>query len=96
MAKLTEKYDVVNYLASPEDIALYLDAIMEEGDSQLLLSALGDVVRATRNISQFSRDTGLSRETLYHSLSKEGNPKYSSLQSILGSLGLGLSVKSIR
>ncbi|MES9905567.1 MAG: addiction module antidote protein [Sedimenticola sp.] len=64
-------------------------------DSQLLLVALGDVVRATKNIAEFSREVGVSRETLYKALSKNGNPRYSSLTGILHSLGLGLSARPL-
>lgn len=95
MPKRYKVYDTAEHLQTPEDIRLYLDAVMEEEDPQLLLAALGDVVRATKNIAELSREVGVSRETLYKALSKDGNPRYSSLTGILHSLGLGLSVRSL-
>jgi len=91
-----ENFDAADYLQTPEDIALYLEDIMQDDDPQLLLEALGDVIRASRNISELSRETGISRETLYKSMSKEGNPKYSNLVSVLHSLGLSLTVKPMQ
>jgi len=97
MPKRYKVFDPINYLNTSEDLALYIEAAMEESDDpKYLLSVLGDVIKASRKISEFSRETGLSREALYKALSKEGNPKYSSLVSVLHSLGLELSVKPMQ
>jgi len=45
------RYDVVNYLQTEDDIAAYLDAVMEDGDPALIASALGDVARARAQIA---------------------------------------------
>ena len=95
MPKRYKIFDGVDHLKTPEDIALYLEAVMEEDDPQFLLAALGDVMRATQNVAQVSRDTGVSRETLYKSISAEGNPRFSSLIAVLKSMGLGLSVRPL-
>ena len=94
MPKRYKAYDAAEYLNTPAEIAYYIEAAMEESDDpKFLLAVLGDVVKASQNISEFSRETGVSRETLYKSLSEEGNPRYSSLNSILHTLGLALSVR---
>lgn len=54
-------YDTADYLQTEEDIAAYLDAVMEENDPALLAAALGDIARA-RNMSQLAKDVGMSRE----------------------------------
>ncbi|MES9883381.1 MAG: addiction module antidote protein [Sedimenticola sp.] len=95
MPKRYKVYETAEHLQTPEDIQLYLEAVMEEEDPQLLLMALGDVVKATKNIAELSREIGVSRETLYKALSEEGNPRFSSLTGILHSLGLGLSVRPL-
>ena len=96
MPKRSKVWDAADYLNSPEDIALYLEDIMEDEDPELLLSALGDVIRASKNISELSRKTGISRETLYKSLTENGNLRYSNLVSVLHSLELRLTVKPLR
>jgi len=40
------KWDVVDHLQTDEDMALYLEACLEEGDPVLIVAALGDIARA--------------------------------------------------
>ncbi|MCA1805856.1 MAG: putative addiction module antidote protein [Xanthomonadaceae bacterium] len=89
----TTPYDPVDYLESPEDIAEYLNAAIEDGNEQLMLAVMRDVVRAMMGMSELAQRTGLSREALYSTLSENGNPRLSSLVEILHALGLELSVR---
>ena len=74
MRKLTtRKYDIAERLKTPEEMALYLDACIAEGDAALIAKALGDIARA-KGMTQVARDTGLSRESLYKALSGERAP----------------------
>lgn len=84
------RYDAADYLKSEEDIAAYLEAAAEDGDTALIAAALGDVVRA-RNISQLARETGLTREGIYKALSGQGNPSFATIGKIAGALGLRIS-----
>lgn len=88
------KWDVAEHLNSPEEIALYLDACIEEdpGDGSLLRAALGDVARA-KGMSQLARDTGLAREGLYKALSADGNPEFATVYKVMRSLGLRLHLE---
>jgi probable addiction module antidote protein len=67
----------------------YLTAAFEEGGDVFLL-ALRDVVQAQGGMSQFSQMTKLNRENLYKMLSNKGNPRLSSIATILSRLGLEL------
>lgn len=87
----TRPWDPAEHLDTPEAIAAYLDAAMEEGDSALIAAALGDVARA-RGMTQMARDTGVTREALYRALSPDGNPEFSTVLKVVKSLGLRLSV----
>ncbi|SKA72358.1 probable addiction module antidote protein [Thiothrix eikelboomii] len=84
-------WDVVEHLSTPEDMQAYLDACMEEGDPALIAAALGDIARA-RGMSELARDTGLARESLYRSLSGQGNPEFSTILKVIDALGLRLCV----
>ncbi|WP_387468107.1 addiction module antidote protein [Photorhabdus sp. RM323S] len=53
------RYDTADYLQTEEDIAAYLEAVVEDGDPSLIAATLGDIARA-RNISQLARDVGMS------------------------------------
>ena len=87
----TRPFDAANYLNDEEAVAAYLAAVMEEGDPALLAGALGDIARA-RGMTQLAKDTGLSRESLYRSLSGERAPSSDTLFKVLKAMGLQLSV----
>lgn len=86
-------YNPVDYLTTPEDIAEYINAAIEDGNEPLMLAAIGDVARAIMGMTELSANTGISREALYNALSEDGNPRFSSLIEILHALDLELMVK---
>ena len=73
----TSRYDVTEHLRTPEDMAAYLEACLEEanGDAAFIAKALGDIARA-KGMSQVAREAGLSRESLYKALSGERIPGF--------------------
>jgi len=85
----TRPWDAAEHLETEEDMAAYLEAAFEEGDSSLIAAALGDIARA-KGMSQIARDTGLGRESLYKALSPEGNPEFATILKVVGALGLKL------
>jgi probable addiction module antidote protein len=95
MAKLKlSAWDSATHLKTDEDMALYLEACLEEGDPALITHALGVIARA-RGMAQLARDTGLSRESLYTALSAEGNPEFATVMKVLGALGFRLHAESM-
>lgn len=89
--KKAEKWDVVEYLETCEDIVDYLNAAFEEEDPTVATAAIGDVARA-RGMTALARDTGLTRDGLYKGLSKTGNPSFAMVSKVLHALGLKLDV----
>jgi probable addiction module antidote protein len=91
MAEKFTRWDPVDHLKTEEDMALYLDACLEEddGDGKLVRAALNDVARA-RGMSQLARDAGISREGLYKALSASGNPEFATVLKVIKALGLKL------
>ena len=85
----TRAWDAAEHLKSKDDMALYLQAALEEGDPGLVAAALGDIARA-KGMSQIARETGLGRESLYKALSPEGNPEFSTVLKVIKALGLQL------
>ena len=90
----TVKYNTSDYLNSPEEVAAYIEAVLEEDDPALLLMALRNVAESQGGVAMMAKQSGLSRESLYRTLSKNGNPKISTLMLIMKALGLHLSVKA--
>ena len=98
MAKLKlHKWDSAEHLNSDEDIALYLDACLEEAgdDPAFIAKALGTIARA-RGMSQLARETGLGRESLYKALSGEGNPSFATILKVIHALGVKLHAETAR
>lgn len=87
----TRKWDPVEHLGTPERIAGYLDAALEDGDPEMVTAALGDIARAT-GMSKVAEAAGLGRESLYKSLSREGNPELATVLRVVHALGLRLHV----
>ncbi len=93
MAIQTTPWDSAELLDSPAAVAAYIEAALEEGDAQLLTHALGVAARA-KGMSKVATEAGVTREALYKALSKEGDPRLSTLLGVLGALGLRLEVKA--
>ena len=93
----TSRYDVAEHLRTPEEMAAYLEAYLEEanGDATLIAKALGDIARA-KGMSQVAREAGLSRESLYKALSGERAPSFDTILKVIGALGLKLHAEAIQ
>ena len=96
---MTEKftrYDSAEYLKTEDDIAAYIEACMDEGgeDPAFIAQALGVVARA-RNMSQLARDTGMTREGLYKSLSGAGNPSFATVVKVARALGFKVTLQPL-
>ena len=85
----TVVYDVAEQLRTPEEMAAYLDAWLEEAPDDIagITRALGDIARA-KGMSQVARDSGLSRESLYKALSQDGNPSFATVLKVARALGV--------
>lgn len=86
---MTRLYDSAEYLETPEDMAAYLEAALEDGEPRVVVHALGAIARA-RGMSQVAREAGLGRESLYKALSPEGNPEFATVLKVVRALGLRL------
>jgi probable addiction module antidote protein len=93
---VTKKYkdDLIESLRDPNEAEAYLDAAIEDGDINVFLLALRDVVEAKfGGISKLAQKTKLNRENLYRILSIKGNPEIRSLEAMIVALGFRLAVK---
>jgi probable addiction module antidote protein len=94
MIKSTTSYrdGLLKSLAKPEEAAAYLNAALADGDQDVFLMALRDIADA-KGMSRLAKSAKLNRESMYRMLSRRGNPRLSSLESILQSAGLRLAVE---
>ena len=92
MSKTTSRpFDSADYIDTPEAVAAYLEAALEDGDAQIIAATLGDIARS-KGMAMIAERTGLAREELYKSLSADGNPRLTTLLGVLKAMGLRLSV----
>jgi probable addiction module antidote protein len=86
---------LVEHLRTPEEMAAYLDAWLEEApdDAAGIAKAFGDIARA-KGMSQVARDAGLSLESLYRALSADGNPSFATVLKVARALGVRLHAEA--
>lgn len=89
--KTALKWDTTEYLEGDKDIVAYLNAALEDGDSALIATALGNIARA-KGMTQLAKDTGISCDGLYKALSPSGNPSFGTVQKVTKALGLKLDI----
>ncbi len=87
----TRPWDPAEHFETEEDVLAYLNAALDDGDLQLIVAALGDIARA-RRMTIVAQEAGLARESLYRSLSTNGNPEFGTVLKVLRALGLRLQV----
>jgi probable addiction module antidote protein len=89
-------FRAADHLRSDKDIAAYVEAMLIDGDARAVPIALRTIAEALGGMGALAEKTGLSRETLYRTLSEKGNPRLDTLTAILGAFGLRLSVRPAR
>ena len=80
-------------LKNPQYAVEYLNTLLEENDSDLLLLGLRDVARAY-GFTHLAESTGLNRESLYKALSKGRNPRIGTVMEILSAIGCRIKLES--
>jgi probable addiction module antidote protein len=86
-------FDAARYLTDDGAVAEYMNAVLESGDADLLLMALGDVARA-RGMAQVAKDTGLGRESLYKALAPGAKPRFDTVLKVARALGVKLTARA--
>jgi len=95
METKTAPYDVAEFLETPEEMAAFLEACIQEsdGDAAFIAKALGDIARA-KGMTQIARKAGLSRESLYKALSGDRSPSFETILKVISALGLKLTASA--
>jgi probable addiction module antidote protein len=88
----TKKFDVVDYLKTEEEIEAYLNAFFDDDDYKYLPLALADIARARKAMTTAAKAAGVSRTSLYQSLSEDGHPAFETIAKVAQSLGYRLSL----
>jgi probable addiction module antidote protein len=82
-------------LQEASDLERNINDALANVDPRSVVNVLGTMAKA-KGMSQVAKDAGLARESLYRSLSTDGNPEFATVLRVLASVGLQLSVTSTR
>jgi len=90
--KTITKFDIAEYLDNDEMITEYLNTVLEEGNSNDIITALGYIAKAL-GMSKIAEETGLSRPSLYKALSEGAKPQFETILKVLRAVGGNLNLK---
>ena len=82
----TSKFDIADYLDSNEMIAEYLNAVLEDGNENEIITAIGNIAKAI-GMTKIAEETGLSRPSLYKALSDGSKPQFETIMKVLRAIG---------
>ncbi len=84
-------------LKDPREAAAYLKAALADEDERVFLLALRDVLEARGgSIADLAEETNLNKQNLYRMLSKNGNPRLTSLKTVLHAIGFEMDITPIK
>lgn len=86
------RFKTSDYLKTKRDVVAYLNAALEDGEPAVLLEALRNVAQTRGGMTSLAKAAGVSRESLYRTLSRRGNPKIETVMELMRALGLKLTV----
>ena len=84
-------FDAVDYLDTPEVMAEFLAACLEDENPEVFIAALSTVARA-KGMTEVAKKSGLGRESLYKALSPGAHPRHETVRKIVAALDLKLTV----
>jgi len=87
------QFDITQYLDNKDVVAEYLSQILEDGNMDGLLEALGNIAKS-KGMSQIAKDTGLGRESLYKTFYKGTKPKFDTIMKIINSFGVKIKISA--
>ena len=85
------KLDIATHLETDEDIREFLREVARTGDTSDLIHALNTAARA-KGMTEIAKQVGVTRASLYKSLSENGNPQFDTIAKIVEALGCKLIV----
>lgn len=87
------EFKTSDYLKTKKDVVAYLNAALEDGEPAVLLEALRNVAQTRGGMGALAKAAGVSRESLYRTLSRRGNPKIETVMELIRALGLKFTVE---
>ena len=87
----TYDWDMAKNINTKGEVFAYLQGALEENDTETLFDVVGAIARS-KGMLMIAKELGLSRESLYKSLSPNGNPSFSTVLKVLDLLGYKMQI----
>ncbi|WP_394753881.1 addiction module antidote protein [Crenothrix sp.] len=87
-------FDMASLLDNDEAISEYLTQVLDDGDSDELLRALGHIAKA-KGMAMIAKESGLGRESLYKALASGSKPRFDTILKVIKALGVKLHAEPI-
>ena len=85
-----KEFDAAEYLTDDEARAAYLSAVLESGDSEEFILAVGDIAKSI-GMAKIAEDAGVGRNSLYKTFSAK-KPRFDTMLKVIHALGMNISV----
>jgi probable addiction module antidote protein len=87
-------FDMTTLLDSDEAVSEYLNQVLEDGDSDELIRALGYIAKA-KGMAMIAKESGLGRESLYKALAPGAKPRFETVLKVIRALGVKLHAEPV-
>ncbi len=87
-----KSFDIAEHLETDEDIQMFLQEAAATGDTSDFIHALNIAARA-RGMTEVAKQAGVTRASLYKSLSSDGNPKFDTINKIVHAMGCKITIE---
>ncbi|MDR2028531.1 MAG: putative addiction module antidote protein, partial [Treponema sp.] len=84
-------WDMADHINTKDEVFAYLEGALEENDMETFFDVVGAIARS-KGMAQIAKDLGLNRESLYKSLSREGNPSFATIAKVIDLLGYRIEI----
>jgi probable addiction module antidote protein len=85
-------WDMADHINTEKEVYAYLEGALEENDFETLLDVIGAIARS-KGMAMIAETLGLNRESLYKSLSHDGNPSFVTIAKVIDLLGYRIEIK---
>ena len=75
-------------------IAAYLNTVLEEGNTDDVIIAIGHIAKAI-GMTKIAEETGMSRPSLYKALSEGSKPQFATIMKVLQAIGGQIQVNPV-
>ena len=97
MPTIPYKPSLLKRLCNPEHSVDYLTNVLKEESQGAFLIALNNVIEAKElSVPVLSKKMGVTKQGLYKILSEGGNPRLSTLNQLLASIGMRIRIEESR